>query len=570
MQAAIPEDERGRLATLRSFHILDTMPEQSFDDVTLLASQICGTPISAISLVDEQRQWFKSIVGLDVRETHRDAAFCSHAILEPGHVLVVPDATKDARFADNVLVVGDPKIRFYAGTPLVTFAGDALGSLCVIDRTPRELHAGQLEALRVLGRQVVYQLELRRAFEELRHTVGALRQAETDLRSEQRNQLELRDQLVSHVSHELRSPLTVIYQYVSILLDGLAGSISGQQREFLDIALKNALQLQRMIGDLIDSTRAGTGKLALDRCRIGLGHIATEVTASLAMVASAKRIRLHADVAEALPEAVGDPGRLRQVIVNLVENAIKFTPEGGTVTVRARVDAGDPAAVRLSVEDTGCGIAPTEQERIFDRLYQVNDCSNRSRKGLGLGLYICRELVLRQGGRLWVEGGPGEGSRFHFTVPVFDLATLLAPVLSGKNLERGTLAVVRVHVSPQADQEITQTGASPVGAAWQTVKACTNPSMDVVLPRLGEDDRSETIVVVAIADEAGAGILASRIKEQLTATEEIGRNGYVWEVTTTLLSLPHGRGNYRNAEVAQTVAGMIDPHLENTSWKRAA
>ena len=138
MQASTPENEQPRLAALRSFHILDTAPEQSFDDITLLASQICGTPISAISLVDEQRQWFKSIVGLDTRETHRDAAFCAHTILDPSQMLVVPDAAQDVRFADNVLVVGDPRIRFYAGMPLVTFSGDALGSLCVIDRTPRE------------------------------------------------------------------------------------------------------------------------------------------------------------------------------------------------------------------------------------------------------------------------------------------------------------------------------------------------------------------------------------------------------------------------------------------------
>lgn len=160
--AAIPENEPNRLKALLECCILDTAAEESFDDLVLLAAQICDTPISLMSLVDEGRQWFKANVGLRTTETSRDIAFCAHAILHPD-MLVVSDATADSRFFDNPLVMADPKIRFYAGAPLITYDGFPLGTLCVIDRKPRKLSEFQARALRTLRRAVVTQLELRRS-----------------------------------------------------------------------------------------------------------------------------------------------------------------------------------------------------------------------------------------------------------------------------------------------------------------------------------------------------------------------------------------------------------------------
>ncbi|NJD11500.1 MAG: sensor domain-containing diguanylate cyclase [Gemmatimonadetes bacterium] len=177
--APLPPNEAERIQALREFGILDTLEEQAFDDITRLASFICETPIAVISLVDSERQWFKARQGLAARETPREQAFCAHAILRPDQVLVVNDAAADPRFEDNPLVTDDPGIRFYAGAPLVTAAGLAMGALCVIDRQPRELAADRLEALRALARQVIAQLELRRV-------VGQLAQSRRQLEEYQR------------------------------------------------------------------------------------------------------------------------------------------------------------------------------------------------------------------------------------------------------------------------------------------------------------------------------------------------------------------------------------------------
>ena len=166
MTTPIPKNEKRRLEVLWQYELLDTPPEQVFDELTQLAALICAAPISLISLIDEQRQWFKSKVGLSVRETSRDISFCAHALLQDG-LFIVPDATRDPRFASNPLVTSDPNIRFYAGAPLVTTDGHRLGTLCVIDKVPRELNEDQKSALRLLGRHVVSLLELRRRSLEL-------------------------------------------------------------------------------------------------------------------------------------------------------------------------------------------------------------------------------------------------------------------------------------------------------------------------------------------------------------------------------------------------------------------
>ena len=182
MKAPTPKNEKKRLEVLWQYDILDTVPEQVFDDLADLAANICESPIALITLVDEKRQWFKSKVGVSVTETSRDVSFCSHAILHQ-ELFIVPDAMKDARFSNNPLVTSDPKIRFYAGAPLITPDGHALGTLCVIDKVPHTLRPDQKRALEILSRHVMTQLELRRHALELARATAERESIRRDLQT---------------------------------------------------------------------------------------------------------------------------------------------------------------------------------------------------------------------------------------------------------------------------------------------------------------------------------------------------------------------------------------------------
>lgn len=244
MKATLLPDEPQRLESLRQYAVLDTPAEAAFDDLTELAAHICEAPIALISLIDENRQWFKSKVGLDASETSRDVAFCAHAIHQPD-LFIVPDATLDERFADNPLVTGEPRIRFYAGAPLLTPDGHALGTLCVIDYQPRELRPDQQRALRVLSRNVIGQLELRRrALEtasllaERDEILAALlrEQADTDLRVQRRTEQ------LAHSESEARRFLEVAERSKQALL-----SVLEDQRQVEDALRKSEIRYRNLL-----------------------------------------------------------------------------------------------------------------------------------------------------------------------------------------------------------------------------------------------------------------------------------------------------------------------------------
>jgi PAS domain S-box-containing protein len=210
MKAPLPDNESARLYALQQYEILDTAPEVAFDDLTQLAADVCEVPIALISLIDDCRQWFKSKVGIDAAETHRDLAFCAHAILHPQEVLVVPDTLQDIRFATNSLVTNDPHIRFYAGAPLITSDGYSLGTLCVIDRIPRQLTPKQLEALRRLSRQVIAQLELRRNLASLAQTTTELQRSE-----QEREQLLAQEYLARMEAESTKAQIVTILESIT-------------------------------------------------------------------------------------------------------------------------------------------------------------------------------------------------------------------------------------------------------------------------------------------------------------------------------------------------------------------
>ena len=225
-----------------------------------------------------------------------------------------------------------------------------------------------------------------------------------------------KDRFLSHVSHELRSPLTVIHQFITLMLDGILGEITNKQRESLDIALKNTLQLREMISDLLDITRAETGRLLFEAHPTSLLQIFVELERNYQQTARQKDIIFLVQQPRDFPRVHADPQRLRQVLSNLIDNAFKFT-EHGKISIRAIFD-DQPGFVRIAVSDTGCGISSQSLGLVFNRLYQETYSNKTNRNGLGLGLHICEQLVALHGGRIWVESKQGQGSTFFFTIPI--------------------------------------------------------------------------------------------------------------------------------------------------------
>jgi signal transduction histidine kinase len=245
------------------------------------------------------------------------------------------------------------------------------------------------------------------------------KKAEEAQEQSRQEQLRFKDDFLSHVSHELRSPLTAIKQFTTILLGGLAGELNHEQREYQKIVLRNVEQLQSMIDDLLEVTSLESGKLTVDAERVSVPDAVIDAINTLQGSARAKGVQVVSDLPADLPAVQADRTRIRQILIILLDNAIKFSADGGVVEIHARLFETNPGFLLIEVSDTGCGISAEMTGRIFERLYQVVRPAETSRRGLGLGLYICKELVLQHGGEIWVHSQPHQGSTFSFTLPVW-------------------------------------------------------------------------------------------------------------------------------------------------------
>jgi signal transduction histidine kinase len=413
--APLPDNERERLYALERYAILDTAPEMAFDELTELASSLCETPMALISLIDGTRQWFKASVGLPVRETPRELAFCAHAILREG-VFVVPDSHEDARFEDNPLVTDEPHIRFYAGAPLTTSDGFRLGTLCVLDRTPRMLTAQQQRMLATLAHQVVVQMELRRHLAETEA-------AEERLRANVRELDRLKSEFVATVSHELRTPLTSIVGSLGLLASGVTGTLSDEARQLVALAERNSIRLIALINDILDFEKLESGRMELDARAMPLARILEHAVEAVTPAAIQEGIIIRVQADATVVE--GDEARLTQAVVNLVANAVKYSPRGSVVTVAGSCTSG---CAEVRVRDEGRGIAPPLQPRLFRRFQQLESGDARTKGGAGIGLAICKAIVEQHGGTVGVESREGEGSTFWLRLPV------LAPVAVQRGL----------------------------------------------------------------------------------------------------------------------------------------
>jgi len=415
ISAPAPPDEALRLGSLYQLKILDTAPEPELDDLTSLVAFICGTPMAVVSLVDEDRQWFKSRFGIQEIETPRNISFCQHAILQRG-LFVVPDAALDERFRDSPLVLGGPKIRFYAGAPLLDDDGRALGTLCTMDRVPRELSRQQGEALLTLARSASAHFRLRKAYQELRKLE------------------ELRDSLTDMIVHDLRQPLQSLIGGLETL--PILGELNPDQREFLELSTDGGQTLLGMINDLLDISKMESGTLQLDRTRVDPQAVVEVAVRQVWNLAQEKEVDLRIDCRPGETPLCADEEKLRRVLVNLLGNAIKFTPRRGCVTVSVRTESAE--ALQFSVADSGEGIPPEAFERIFEKFGQVENRKEGRKMSTGLGLTFCKMAVEAHGGRIWVESELGHGSVFSFTLP----GTAPVPTTGGHSKHSGSISKV--------------------------------------------------------------------------------------------------------------------------------
>ncbi|MBD0265330.1 MAG: GAF domain-containing sensor histidine kinase [Tolypothrix sp. Co-bin9] len=467
-QAPLPTNEYQRLKALERYQILDTDPESAFDDLTALVAYICGTPIALISLVDEHRQWFKSRVGLEAIETSRELAFCAHAICQPDKMLIVPNALQDERFATNPLVIGAPNIRFYAGAPLITPDGFALGTLCAIDHEPRELNAEKIAALQALSRQVISQLELRINITKLKKNIIKRVQVEQNLRGTnqrltlilnklrqtqvqliQSEKMSSLGHLVAGIAHEINNPVNFIYanlshlnSYVKDLLNLLTlyqkhypnpNAEIQSQAQIIDViflledlpkilsSMKIGTErIQEIVLSLRNFSRLGESEKKLVDLHEGIEN--TLLILHHRLKATAKRpdiliIKEYGDI----PQVECYAAQLNQVFMNILSNAIDAVEESVVKTqnpqpkIRIRTEISRPNYVVVKIADNGAGIPEAIQARIFDPFFTSKPVG----KGTGLGLSISYQIVVnKHGGTLKYKTKPDNGTEFWIEIPI--------------------------------------------------------------------------------------------------------------------------------------------------------
>jgi PAS domain S-box-containing protein len=600
-----PANERERLAALARYAILDTPPELPYDEIVKLAAYVCKVPIALVSLVDERRQWFKARVGLAAPQTSRQVSFCGH-VVESGRTLIVADARRDERFADNPLVTDDPHVVFYVGTPLDTVEGLTLGTLCVIDHQPRELSAEQIDMLGALSRLVVRQLELDRArrerdaveaalvaarqqadratrlrqvffqssldmlciagfdgyFKELNPAwsamlgwtveeltakpfldfvhpddraatiaeAAALGQGDhitvrfenryqsksgeyrwlswtsvpdmtnqvllataRDVTASKAHEQELRaarqlaeaanqakSDFLAKMSHELRTPLNSVIGFTNLLHRNKKGNLDAQDLTYLDKIAKNGVHLLSLINDLLDLSKIEAGHTELGWADVEIEALARSIFDELEGAITAVGNHLTLVIPPALPPIRADARRLKQILINLIGNANKFTRQGA-IELRVITSREPPLRViRIDVVDSGIGIPANQRELVFEAFRQGSEGDARSFGGTGLGLAISRSLAQLHGFELGVVSIEGKGTTFH--------------------LKLDPSAPTPEHVGPRAPE-------SPQSPRPRPPSAPTRGQQQTVL--LIEDDGDARLLAAKAVEQVGARVVAA-------------------------------------------------------------
>ncbi|KJD35524.1 histidine kinase [Tamlana sedimentorum] len=392
-----PENEAERLEHLKSFNILDTLPEIDYDNIAKIAAEICGVPIALISLIDDKRQWFKSHHGVNATETPKEYAFCAHAINSPNEPLIVNDSRDDERFHDNPIVVGDPHVIFYAGIPLTTKKGFSLGTLCVIDNKPNELSNGQIETLKALSNQVIKLLELRQSNANMQSIL-------TDLKDKN----EALEKFAHLAAHDLKSPLINISSLSQIFIQEYKSQIDDGGLEILNLIIKSSESLTGLVDGLLDYSKSERVLLE-KKLDITLEELKNEIQ-DLFKVEDNVSIHFNSKVKKLTVNKTA----INQILINLIANSVKYSDKD---CVEIQVNLTETENFyEFSVKDNGPGIAPQYHEKIFQLFHKLNKYDKFGRTGNGIGLATVKKLVKKLGGEISVFSELNKGASFNFSL----------------------------------------------------------------------------------------------------------------------------------------------------------
>ncbi|WP_069130449.1 GAF domain-containing sensor histidine kinase [Rhodohalobacter halophilus] len=389
-----PAIEKKRLQKLYSYDVLDTSPEKEFDDLTKLAAEICEAPIARVNLIDKDRQWSKSIFGIDEssREVPRDITVCQYTILKE-QTLEIPNLAKDPRFKNFDYVQHEPHLRYYLGAPLLSPDGYAVGALCVLDYKERKMSDKQRGQLQILANEVVARLELRKQNEELKRL----------------NDHKLK--LMKMLSHDMRSPLNGIIGVGSLLSEIIEGD---EEQEMLSLMEQSAIQLNQMIDEILSFSLIESEGFTLNRSEVNPVQMTDSMKRLYVPVSRSKGVDLKMEV-ESDRNVYIDKEKFEQVYGNLLSNAIKFTKPGGEVSSKISIDGN---RLLLRVEDSGVGMDDVTVTQLFSNGESSHEVGTSGEKSTGLGLAIVKYFVDLHNGSIDVTSSKGEGTRFTISIPI--------------------------------------------------------------------------------------------------------------------------------------------------------
>lgn len=385
-----------RVTALRNYGILDTIPEEEFDAITKMAAYICNAPISLITLIDKERQWFKSALGVgDLKETPRSIAFCTHTIEETNEYLVINDLTQDSRFVNNPFVQGEPFVKFYAAVSLVNPEGHKLGTVCVFDQKTRQLDEEQLDALKTMSKYVISLLEERKKNRELEAVNTA-----------QKNIIQQLEQFTYAVAHDIKAPLRTMSSFSGLLSKTAKLKLDSDELTYLNFVLNGAQELSTYTQKLLTFSKESTINL----------HNSTEINLQEMIVNLLTLLNKEQQVDSIydknLPTIFTSEIGLRQILHNLICNSIKYQ-NPNIPNPYIKIDfKQDNDFYHFNIIDNGLGMTEVQLNNVF-KLFHRNETTDHS---TGIGLNIVKRLVEKLNGSISIESTPAIGTTVYFTI----------------------------------------------------------------------------------------------------------------------------------------------------------